>query len=163
MPTKKTKENQENSSKGKRKPRLILILALCLVLGGGLAYGALRFFHVLPSGDGGNAGQKARVEATEKLDLGNKVVNLGNGESGRYLRVQVVLEYPAQKKLSEEVKSKQPLITEKVLNVFRSKKAEEIMPVEKLEKVKEEILKAINEDLQQGKVTQVYFTDFLVQ
>ncbi|MCL6558644.1 MAG: flagellar basal body-associated FliL family protein [Firmicutes bacterium] len=164
MPAKKTKENQENPPKGGGKKRLLLVLVLCVVLGGGLGYGALRFFHVLPSGGAGEkAAREARHEHTEKLDLGDKVVNLANGESGRYLRVRVVLEYPAQKKLSEEVKDRQPMITEKVLNIFRSKRAEEILPVKNQEKVKEDILKAINADLQQGKISQVYFTDFLVQ
>ncbi|MEW5898942.1 MAG: flagellar basal body-associated FliL family protein [Bacillota bacterium] len=157
--TKKSNQNKEKPQKARGKTRLLLFLLLAVVLGGGLAYGALRFFN--PS----VAVQAAppSPERMEILDLGDKVVNLDNGESGRYLRVRVVLEYPGEKKLAEEIKARQPALTEKVLNIFRGKKAEEILPVKNQEKVKEEILSAINEELHQGKVSKVYFTDFLVQ
>ncbi len=154
----KQKENQEKPQKSGGKLKLLVFLLLAIILGGGLAYGALQ---ILNPPEGTEAASPHRE--AEKLDLGDKVVNLGNGESGRYLRVRVVLEYPAEKKLAEEVKSKQPLLTEKVLNVFRTKRAEEILPVENQGKLKEEILKTINENLQFGKVTEVYFIDFLVQ
>lgn len=156
---KKPDQNKEKPQKAGGKMRLLVFLLLAVVLGGGLAFGALRFF-------GPSAAVQAaspRPERVETLDLGDKVVNLANGESGRYLRVRVVLEYHGEKKLAEEIKARQPALTEKVLNIFRSKKAEEILPVKNQEKVKEEILSAINEELHHGKVSQVYFTDFLVQ
>lgn len=162
MPAVKRKqnENKEKPQKTRGPMRWLLFLLLAVVLGCGLAFGALRYFHFLPPATEAAA---PRPEPTEKLDLGDKVVNLANGESGRYLRVRVVLEYPARKKLVEEIKDKQPMITEKVLNVFRSKRADEILPVKYQEAIKEEILRVINGELQHGKLTQVYFTDFLVQ
>ncbi|MCL6447147.1 MAG: flagellar basal body-associated FliL family protein [Armatimonadetes bacterium] len=157
--TKKPNQNKEKPQKTGGGMRLLGFLLLAVVLGGGLAYGALRFFNHPAAVQAA----PSRPERIETLDLGDKVVNLANGESGRYLRVRVVLEYPGEKKLAEEIKARQPAFTEKVLNIFRSKKAEEILPVKNQEKVKEEILSAINEELHYGKVSQVYFTDFLVQ
>ena len=156
---KKPGQNKEKPPKAGGPKRLLVFLLLAIVLGGGLAYGALRFFYHPATVQAA----PPRPERMETLDLGDKVVNLANGESGRYLRVRVVLEYPGEKKLAEEIKARQPALTEKVLNIFRSKKAEEILPVKNQEKIKEEILGAVNQELHHGKVSQVYFTDFLVQ
>jgi len=159
--TRKPNQNKEKPAKaGGGGKRLLLFLLLAVIVGGGLAFGALRFFG---STGAVQAAVPPRSEPVENLDLGDKVVNLANGESGRYLRVRAVLEYPREKKLAEEIKARQPALTEKVLNIFRSKKAEEILPVKNQARLKEEILQAVNSELTHGKVRQVYFTDFLVQ
>jgi len=156
---KKQKNDKENPKKERSNKKILFLLVLAIILGGGLAFGAVRFFG--PSAGAGVA--QPRHQATETLDMGDKVLNLADQGQGRYLRVRVVLEYPQDKKLEEEIKSRQPLLTEKVLNVFRSKTSEDILPVKNQEKTKEELLRIINTELQSGKIAQVYFTEFLIQ
>lgn len=163
MPARKTgnaKNNSEEKKKG--RGRFLLVVVLAVLLGGGLTFGVLRFTGVL--GKGAEAQAKQAKHATEVLDLGSKVINLtGDGGTGHYLRVQVVLEYKKDKKLAEEIKARQPQITEAVLTILRSKKVEEVLPVQNQEALKKQILEQINKIVGEGKVEQVYFTDFLVQ
>lgn len=155
----KQKAGKDDQKKEGNKKRLPLLMILFVILGVGLAFGVMKFFN--PFAKESAAQPKPHEKSMETLDLGDKVLNLADQDQSRYLRVRITLEYP--KVLSEEIKAKQPLLTEKAITVFRSKKAEDILPVDKQEKVKEELLSAINSEIQKGKVEQVYLTDFLVQ
>jgi len=156
---KKQKPDKENSKEEGSNKKKLFFLVLAIVLVGGLAFGAMRFFGPLA----GAGTDQPRHQTTETLDLGDKVLNLADQGQGRYLRVRVVLEYPQDKKLGEEIKARQPLLTEKVITVFRSKTSEDILPVKNQEKVKKELLQVINAELKNGKIAHVYFTDFLIQ
>lgn len=107
--------------------------------------------------------QPSKPPVMEKLDLGERVINLADDGGSRYLRVKMVLEYPKNEKLAKELEEQNPKIMEKVLHILRSKTVDDIRPVEKEEKVKAEIIKAINKELKKGKVDRIYFTDFLIQ
>lgn len=52
---------------------------------------------------------------------------------------------------------------EYILHVLRSKSVDDIRPLDKEEKVKQEIMSKINTRLKNGKVERVYFSDFLIQ
>ncbi|MDQ0285584.1 flagellar FliL protein [Desulfofundulus luciae] len=160
MPVSRKKQTgDENEKKRGGRGRTILLLLLAVIIGGGATFGALWFFGPLSK----------PVQATPKerpmetLDLGDRVINLADEGPSRYLRVQVVLEYPHDKKLVEEIKAKQPMLTEAVLTILRSKTSDEVLPVKNQEAIKKQILDHINSQLLHGKVERLYFTDFLVQ
>ncbi|SHE69373.1 flagellar FliL protein [Desulfofundulus australicus DSM 11792] len=160
MPVSRKKQTGgEGEKKRGGRGRTIFLLLLAVIIGGGLTFGALWFFGPLA----GPVQATPKERPMETLDLGSRVINLAGEGPGRYLRVQVVLEYPADKKLVEEVKAKQPMLTEAVLTILRSKTADEVLPVKNQEAIKKEILDRINSQLLHGKVEQLYFTDFLVQ
>ncbi|MGB9803817.1 flagellar basal body-associated FliL family protein [Desulfofundulus sp.] len=150
----------ESEKKRGGRGRTILMVLLAIIIGGGATFGVLWFFGPL----------SRPVQATPKerpmetLDLGDRVINLADEGPSHYLRVQVVLEYPRDnKKLVEEIKAKQPLLTEAVLTILRSKTSGEVLPVKNQETIKKQILDYINGQLLHGKVERLYFTDFLVQ
>lgn len=160
MPVSRKKQTgDENEKKRGGRGRTILLLLLAVIIGGGATFGALWFFGPLSK----------PVQATPKerpmetLDLGDRVINLADEGPSRYLRVQVVLEYPLDKKLVEEIEAKQPMLTEAVLTILRGKTSDEVLPVKNQEAIKKEILDHINSQLLHGKVERLYFTDFLVQ
>ncbi|NHM28215.1 flagellar basal body-associated FliL family protein [Desulfofundulus sp. TPOSR] len=160
MPVSRKKQTgDENEKKRGGRGRTILLLLLAVIIGGGATFGALWFLGPLSK----------PVQATPKerpmetLDLGDRVINLADEGPSRYLRVQVVLEYPHDKKLVEEIKAKQPMLTEAVLTILRGKTSDEVLPVKNQEAIKKEILDHINSQLLHGKVERLYFTDFLVQ
>ncbi|WP_125185636.1 flagellar basal body-associated FliL family protein [Desulfofundulus salinus] len=160
MPVSRKKQTGGESEKKRGgRGRTILLLLLAVIIGGGATFGALWFFGPLAK----------PVQATPKerpmdtLDLGDRVINLADEGPSRYLRVQVVLEYPHDKKLVEEIKAKQPMLTEAVLTILRSKTSDEVLPVKNQEAIKKQILDHINSQLLHGKVERLYFTDFLVQ
>jgi len=152
--------------KEKKGPGILLyiIVSLGAVLAGGLIMGAIIYFLGVP----GVAPKTEKAEVKEDivyetLELGDRVVNLADPGGMRFLKVKIVIEFEKNKKFAEELQEKNASIMESILRVLRTKTVNEIRPVEKEDKVKEEIINTINADLKNGKVEKIYFTDFLIQ
>lgn len=156
------KENTEPIVKKKRSfLTLFLMAAAGAVVAGGLVMGAIIYFVGIP-------GVVPKMKAPspieyETAELGERVVNLADSGSVRYLRVRIVLEFKKNEKLAAELKEKNAQVMDSVLHTLRSKSVDDIRPLEKEEKVKAEILNAINSKLKSGKIEKIYFTDFLIQ
>lgn len=155
----------ENAEQPQIKKRLgfkmILMAAAGALLVGGLLMGAVIYFFGIP-------GVVPKMKATpppqyELLELGERVVNLADHGGMRYLRLRIVLEFKKNEKLSAEIKAKNAPVMEDILHVLRSKSVDDIRPLDKEEKVKQEIVSKINTRLKNGKVEKVYFSDFLIQ
>ncbi len=60
---------------------------------------------------------------------------------------------------------REPMIKDAVIRVLSSKKVEELLTTEGKEKLKEELVEAINEasGLEEGAVVNLYFTEFIIQ
>lgn len=155
-------KNKED--KGEKKSGGLLKI-LFIVLGGLLA-GAVVFFLILYFvGIPGVVPKlaKAKPPVYENIELGERVINLLDDSGGRYLRIKVVVEIQKNEKLAKEIEEKKPQIIEGIINVFRQKKVDDVLPLSKDKQLKEEVLRVINARLKQGKVEHVYFTDFIVQ
>lgn len=147
----------------KNKGGILKIVAIALgsVILGVVVVGALAYFIGIP---GLMPGAKAaKPPEMEKYDLGERVINLADGDGSHYLRVKMVLEYPKSEKLKLEIEEQQPLIQQNILHVMRTKTVDDVRPVEKEEKIKAEIINVINKELKSGKIERIYFTDFLIQ
>lgn len=147
----------------KKKSRVLMFLTILAgaVVFAGIALGAVVYFIGIP-------GVVPRLKAApppvyENLEFGERVVNLSDIGGGRYLRVRIVLEYKKNEKLSAEIKEKNAQIMDGVLRILRSKNVDEVRPLDKEEKLKGELLNAINGKLKNGKIERIYFTDFLIQ
>jgi flagellar FliL protein len=153
----------EGDSKSKNKGGVmkIVVIALGSVLLGVVAMGALAYFIGIPGIS--SKSKEAKPPVMEKLDLGERVINLADGDGSRFLRVKMVLEYPQNEKIKHELEEEEPLIMESILHILRTKTVDDIRPVEKEDKVKAEIVNVINKELKSGKIERIYFTDFLIQ
>ncbi|MBP1763171.1 MAG: flagellar basal body-associated protein FliL [Firmicutes bacterium] len=103
------------------------------------------------------------------LKLGDKdglVLNIGSVNSGRYLKIGLILELSPDKNAApKEGKSLSPeevKIQDIVLHVLRSQKPEEFEP-NKQEQLKTLLKNEINAALGKDRVYQVYITTFLLQ
>ncbi|OAT79927.1 flagellar basal body-associated FliL family protein [Desulfotomaculum copahuensis] len=163
MPPIKKLPNGENNGKKEKGGglRTFMLVLLAVLLGGGLTFGALRYTGVLS----GKPAQATPVEQSmDTLDLGSKVLNLADAGPSHFLRVDVVLAYPSgDKALADELKAKQPQVTEAMLTVLRGMTSQQVLPVKNQDSIKQQILQAVNAQLIHGKVAGLYFTDFLVQ
>ncbi len=154
-------ENTVQSKKNKGGIVKILAIALGSVIFGAVAVGALAYFIGIP---GLTAKAKPpKPPEMEKLDLGERVINLADEDGSRYLRVKIVLEFPKDEKFAQELEEEKPFIQQSILHVLRTKSVDDIRPVPKEEEVKSEIINSINKHLKKGKVEKIYFTDFLIQ
>jgi flagellar FliL protein len=90
------------------------------------------------------------------------IVNIYDGQELRYLKVKVELEMvgPA---IKGEVEGRLAPIRDSILILLSAKTLQDIQDVQGKNTLKEEILVAINKNIPPGKVTKIYFTDFVVQ
>lgn len=163
MPKNNTSENpqEKTEKKGKPKKKKMLILLIILVVLAGSSAGAYFLFNK-PEGEAGGA-KKAKAVESESLDMGEMVVNLAGNGGSHYLRVKMVIEYPKEKKLSEEIKKKKHQISDILITTLRSKTMPEVSSANSVEGLKSSLLKEINSHLEAGEVSGIYFTDFLLQ
>ena len=178
MAGKKPDENDEIVEK-KPKGNMVLIIVvalLVLLLVGG---GAAAFFLLGGQDEAAPVAQttqsdmksdkkKSSKKSTDGLAIGPMypmaqfVVNLLSESGNRFLKVAVDLELN-DAKLQPEMDQKKYLVRDIIIRTFSSKTFEEISTLKGKDKLKEEVLNKINENLSDGYIKNIYFTDFVVQ
>ncbi|MBI5443086.1 MAG: flagellar basal body-associated FliL family protein [Deltaproteobacteria bacterium] len=124
--------------------------------------------HGAKENAGGEKDPKGGAEASVHSGMGPVfamepfTVNLADPGRPRYLKLvlQAEVEAPAAVDQLEGVK---PKVRDSVLMLLCSKTAAEVTTVEGKETLRNEIIRRLNSFLSQAKVTEVYFTDFVVQ
>ena len=178
------KKPDENDEVVQKKPKgnmvLIIVIVLLVVLligGGAAAFLMLGGNHEDPAKAQAGAPQAQDVK-TEKKKSGKKstdhltigpmypmaqfVVNLLSESGNRFLKVVIDLEL-SDPKLQPEMDRKKSLIRDIIIRTFSSKTFEEVSTLKGKDKLKDEVLDKINENLSDGQVKNIYFTDFVVQ
>lgn len=166
----------EKKPKGNMVLIIVVVLLVVLLIGGGAAAFFLLGSHDEEAAAGAPSSQDAKVEkkksnskkSTDHLAIGPMypmaqfVVNLLSESGNRFLKVAVDLEL-SDAKLQPEMDHKKSLIRDIIIRTFSSKTFEEISTLKGKDKLKEEVLDKINENLSDGQVKNIYFTDFVVQ
>lgn len=188
----KEKDEHATEEEGKKKSGNMLliiiigVLVLILVIGGIVAFlmmgnnsaeaeaahGAkteVAATHSTEAGQAGESGAEAHsgggevsTEVGIMFPLENFTVNLLSESGRRYLKCEMNLEMDG-KELSPELEEKKAVFRDIIIRILSSKSLEEISTVKGKEKLKEEIVRDLNSRLKDGKVKNVYFTDFVVQ
>lgn len=143
----------------RRRSRLPIyaVLAVVLLLNG-LIVGKVFF-----TGKAGAASRKApeQPKVGEIVALEELIVNL-SGEGDHYLKARLSIGLKEGAK-AEKVEEEMAPIRDTVLSALTSKEIGEISSVRGREKLKEEIVAELNEELEGRPVVKVYFTDFTTQ
>lgn len=187
----KEKDEHATEEEGKKKSSnmlliiIISVLVLILVIGGVVA--ALMMGNndaASETGHGAKTEVAANAHGTEgqtadegggETHVGEVVTEVGLmfpldtftvnllSESGRrYLKCEINLEIEGEE-LSPELETKKPIFRDIIIRILSSKSLEEISTIKGKEKLKEQIVNDLNMRLKDGKVKNVYFTDFVVQ
>ena len=90
------------------------------------------------------------------------IVNLADKGGNRYLRVTMDLEL-GNPELQAEITKRMPQIRDSILMILPSKRFDDISPVEGKTALRDEILEKLNSLLTSGKITNIYFKEFVVQ
>ena len=90
------------------------------------------------------------------------IVNLADAQGQRYLKAVIQLETD-NASADGEINGKLPQIRDEILMILSNKTFDDIATVSGKRMLKREIVSAINRYLASGQVTQVYFTEFVVQ
>ncbi len=130
-----------------------LIIMLLIVAGLGLGAGYAMF--------GQNISNTTKENTTTTiLDLKDEIlVKLSDEDSARYLKSTMSVEYYSNDKKFEE---KLPLVRDVIINFLMSKKAEDFSS-DNLDNLKEQLIQKLNERLGSSTVSEVYFTNLVVQ
>jgi len=145
----------------RKKSSLKLVAIVLLVLavaGGGFFFYRHRFAAAGKQAPPPSAGP----QTTYKLQT--ITVNLADTEASHFLRIGIVLQYPQDNAaLAAELKDQEYIIDDRVISDLRTKTYGDLATDQGEAALKQEILKTVNGILQKGKITGVYFDDFLIQ
>jgi flagellar protein FliL len=90
------------------------------------------------------------------------IVNIYDGQEIRYLKLKCEFDM-ANSEVKSELDSKVAPLRDAILILLTTKTMQEIQDLQGKNTLREQILGAVNKIIPPGKVTKVYFTDFVVQ
>lgn len=187
----KEHEDKEKAPEGEEKKKsgnmlliiIIVVLVLILVIGG-IIFALMSGNHEAEAGSSGHKeasahGEEAPAEGDHGTPSGESrgnistevgimfpldifTVNLLSESGRRYLKVEMNLELEGEE-LALELETKKPVLRDVIIRILSGKSLEEVSTVRGKETLKEEILSDLNQRIKDGKIKNVYFTDFVVQ
>ena len=115
--------------------------------------------HGAPAGgkEGAAGGAAVNVFPMEPF-----IVNIYDGQELRYLRVKVEFE-TATADAKNEIELRQAPLRDAILVLLTTKTLQDVQDLQGKNQLRDEIMVAVNKILPPGKVSKIYFTDFVVQ
>ena len=142
---------------------LIPLVVLALAGGGFLAYSQYVTLATIMHDDESDTETEAGpIEYGEFLELENLIINPSGTDGTRYLMVKIAFE-SAEAKALEEVTSKNVVVRDAILRFLQSKTVEDLSSIEQREEIKHDLRELINEILDNGDITRLYFTQYVLQ
>jgi flagellar protein FliL len=161
----KEKETEEKQKKSRNKIFLLGIPLLILLIGGvGTAAYFLGGVKVSKSSETENAENipQSIEPLGPLLKMEDFVVNIMQKDTPRFLKVGITLETKNQES-SERIKNRMPQITDAVLLLVGNKQFDQIKDLQGKLQLKADLLAQINSLVGKDEVTEIFFTDFVVQ
>ncbi len=162
-------DKQEQGKSEKKFPLKLIILftvGLFLIGGGIFAWkgGLLNKFI----GHEGKAIAAKTGTSTDTRDIGPMfpmdtfIVNLVDPHGKRYLKLRMELELSAEE-LRLEVDRRMPQFKDTILTLLSSKTYEDVSSLEGKLQLRAEMMSMLNQYIESGSITNIYFTEFIVQ
>jgi flagellar FliL protein len=117
---------------------------------------------------GGRAKKSSAKRATSYVTVGpiheldKFVVNLITKRGKRYLRVKISLELDSENVLGE-LETKKVVLSDAIIDTLTSRTKQELSTSKGKNRLKDELMSRINASLVDGEVTNVFFTEFIIQ
>ncbi|MFQ5560826.1 MAG: flagellar basal body-associated protein FliL, partial [Nitrospinota bacterium] len=90
------------------------------------------------------------------------IVNLADVGGNRFIKVTFQLEL-SNGRLAEEITKRLPQVQDQIITVLSSKKMEDVTDADGKFKLKSEIMRRLNQFMTTGAVSNIYYTEFVVQ
>ena len=148
-----------------------VVMVLMLGLGGGLflmwnklSAMETRSQNTADDAEQGNQGSSVPVEKLlgPIFSLDTFIVNLADKGGKRYLRMTIDLELDSEE-LESEVEKRLPQVRDSILTVLPTKRFDDISSAKGKTALRDQMLERINGLLARGRVTNIYFREFVVQ
>lgn len=153
-------EEQEQQTEPKKKSNLkwIIIAAVILVV---VASGAVAGFYFFSKKEGKKpAAPQPAVVAIWPMEA--FIINIADTNGERYLKLVIQLEI-SDASVIPELELLKPRLRDSILDLLTPKTYKDLMDLAGKQRLREDIAGRVNNILSKGKVTKVYFTDFVVQ
>jgi flagellar protein FliL len=157
---------EETSIKtGSGKKIILLILLGILLLGGG---GGAAWWFMGGQGESSSTREVqaktdgAKPEQGPIMELEPFLLNLADRDDLRFLKVSIKLELDRAEDKTD-FHHKVPAIRDALLVLLSSKESQLLRTVNGKRRVREEIMTRVNGVMNHGQITNVYFTDFIIQ
>lgn len=139
---------------------LIPIIAGVLIL---VALGGVAFMKFGPgSKSKKHVKEKPAVEAKTMVEMGEMVVNLADSNVPHYLKTKIVLEMTGATATTETDEA-MPKMRDAVIETLSARSFNDLLSAQGKSALKESIKTAVNKNLGEAKVTDVFFSDFAMQ
>lgn len=139
--------------------KLLMGLIVLVILGGAGAGGWIFYQHRAES-------SQSAVQPLPKIgalwSMGTLIVNLLDDDGERYLKASIELELSSPD-VAAELDILRPRILDGILDLLSSKYYREIVGFEGKQHLRDEITLRVNNYLSRGRISNVYFTDFVIQ
>ncbi len=159
-------ENAGRTSKGLPVKLIVMVFGLLLLLGGaGLV---VKSGILTQLAGGGKETEAAVTQEGAASDMGpiysleTFIVNLADPRGKKYLKTKLELELD-NAAVVPEIDKRLPQFRDTVLTVLSSKTFDDIRQLEGKYQLRAEMMAMLNQFLNSGKITNIYFTEFIVQ
>lgn len=132
---------------------IILVILLFIAVGIGTFFGYNYFFK--------SKSVETKKVAENTVALENIIVNLSDEDSKVYIKTQINLGY-TKKNGDQEINSYLPQIRDRINIYLRGKKSSDFNK-DGLNKIREELLKQVNDVIGENIVTNLYFYEIIIQ
>jgi flagellar FliL protein len=150
-----TSQKDENQVPKKEKPRLLILILSAILL---VAIAGSIFFSF--RGSYNMAAIFARKPEIKSLTLPSITVNLADRG---YVKATITMEYESSKELNKELEKNTYQLKDSVIKVLRNTNSSSLQNPQATENLKKLLLEEINSSMRSGKITGLYFEEFLVQ
>lgn len=169
LETKSPKRRGDSAQPGKISLKIVIAGILGLLLAGGIVWGWAKFTKApdeslpltVPDQEG-NTNSPSATDMGQIFPMRVFVVNLNNPGGKRYLKTKIELEF-VQEVVKEELTQKIPQLRDMILMLLSSKTLDEIQRIEGKIGLRNELIMRINQLLNEGRIRNLYFTEFVVQ
>ncbi|NLZ48077.1 MAG: hypothetical protein GX895_04685, partial [Clostridiales bacterium] len=145
------------------------MVTILLIIFGALLVGAAAFGGYMLASKASNNNvvkqdEQQEVKEESFYSAGEFTVNLANTNARKYLKTTVVLAYDIKnEELTEELTKKTDAVRDCIISVLRTKKAEELQTATGPEELKNEIITRVNSILSKGRLSSIYYKEFVIQ
>lgn len=156
-------EVKNNKAKGNTMV-IIIIIILGALLVGAAAFGGYMLASRASNKDSGKEDTQKEIKNETVYSAGEFLVNLADTNKKKYLRTTISLAYDAENEdLAEELTKKNDAIRDCIISVLRTKKVENLDTATGPDELKKEIITRVNSLLTKGRLSSVYFKEFVIQ
>lgn len=151
------------AAKGGKLKWILMGIGVVVLLGGG-GVGA----YLMLSGGGKEdaqasaKGAEAPIPTVLNMELAPFLVNLADPGGGHYLKTTLTLELQTER-ATAWINARLPRVRDRVLLLLSSKESAELLTADGKFRLRDDVLRAVNELMGEDKVSAVYLTEFVVQ